>query len=55
MKQDGLHAAGSIRYRALITHARSLAIARSLGFAGCGHNLIVGSRASHPPPSPQAT
>ena len=52
MIQDGLHAAGIIRHRALVTHASSLAIA--LGFAGCGHSLIVGSRASHPPPSPQA-
>jgi len=51
MIQDGLHAAGIIRHRALVTRARSPAIA--LGFAGCGHNLIVGSRAGRRPPSPQ--
>ena len=38
---DGLPAAGIIRYRALVTNASSLAIARSLGFAGYGQNLIV--------------
>jgi hypothetical protein len=34
-------AAGIIRYRALATNSPSLAIARSLGFAGCGQNLIA--------------
>ena len=41
MIQDALPVAGIIRYRALVTNTRSLAIARSLGFAGYGQNLIV--------------
>jgi GNAT superfamily N-acetyltransferase len=41
MIQDALPAAGIIRYRALVTNSPSLAIARSLGFAGCGQNLIA--------------
>jgi hypothetical protein len=39
--QDALPTAGIIRYRALVTNSPSLAIARSLGFAGCGQNLIA--------------
>ena len=38
---DALPAAGIIRYRALATNSPSLAIARSLGFAGYGQNLIA--------------
>jgi hypothetical protein len=38
---DALPAAGIIRYRALATNSPSLAIARSLGFAGQGQNLIA--------------
>jgi acetyltransferase (GNAT) family protein len=38
---DALPAAGVIRYRALVTNSPSLAIARSLGFAGYGQNLIA--------------
>jgi len=41
MIEDALPAAGLIRYRALITNAPSLAVARSLGFRGYGHNLIA--------------
>jgi RimJ/RimL family protein N-acetyltransferase len=41
MIQDALSAAGIIRYRALISNSPSLAIARALGFAGCGQNLIA--------------
>ena len=41
MIADALPAAGFIRYRALATNSPSLAIARSLGFAGCGQNLIA--------------
>jgi hypothetical protein len=41
MIQDALPAAGIIRYRALLSNAPSLAIARSLGFAGHGENLIA--------------
>jgi len=41
MISDALPAAGIIRYRALTTDSPSLAIARTLGFAGCGHNLIA--------------
>jgi len=38
---DALPAAGIIRYRALAANSPSLAIARSLGFAGYGQNLIA--------------
>ncbi len=38
---DALPTAGIIRYRALVTNAPSLAIARSPGFAGYGQNLIA--------------
>jgi hypothetical protein len=38
---DALPTAGVIRYRALVTNSPSLAIARSLGFAGYGQNLIA--------------
>jgi GNAT superfamily N-acetyltransferase len=38
---DALPVAGIIRYRALTTNSPSLAIARSLGFAGYGQNLIA--------------
>lgn len=38
---DALPAAGIVRYRALVTNSASLAIARSLGFAGYGQNLVV--------------
>jgi len=38
---DALPTAGIVRYRALITNTPSLAIARSLGFAGCGQNLVA--------------
>jgi hypothetical protein len=38
---DALPAAGIIRYRALATNSPSLTIARSLGFAGYGQNLIA--------------
>ena len=41
MISDALPAAGIIRYRALTTNSPSLAIARSLGFAGYGRNLIA--------------
>lgn len=41
MIQDALPAAVIIRYRALATNSPSLAIARSLGFAGYGQNLIA--------------
>jgi RimJ/RimL family protein N-acetyltransferase len=41
MIADALPIAGVIRYRALVTNSPSLAIARSLGFAGCGQNLIA--------------
>lgn len=41
MIQDALPTAGTIRYRALVTNSPSLAIARSLGFAGYGQNLIA--------------
>jgi len=41
MISDALPAAGIIRYRALVTNSPSLAIARSLGFAACGQNLIA--------------
>jgi GNAT superfamily N-acetyltransferase len=41
MIRDALPAAGIIRYRALATNSPSLAIARSLGFAGYGQNLIA--------------
>ena len=41
MIQDALPAAGVIRYRALVTNSPSLAVARSLGFAGYGQNLIA--------------
>jgi hypothetical protein len=41
MISDALPAAGIIRYRALVTNSPSLAIARSLGFVGCGQNLIA--------------
>jgi len=41
MVADALPAAGIIRFRALVTNSPSLAIARSLGFAGCGRNLIA--------------
>ena len=38
---DALPTAGINRYRALATNSPSLAIARSLGFAGYGQNLIA--------------
>jgi L-amino acid N-acyltransferase YncA len=41
MIADALPATGIIRYRALVTNSPSLAIARSLGFVGCGQNLIA--------------
>jgi hypothetical protein len=41
MIQDAVPTAGIIRYRALATNSSSLAIARSLGFAGYGQNLIA--------------
>jgi len=41
MIADALPPAGIIRYRALVTNSPSLAIARSLGFVGCGQNLIA--------------
>jgi GNAT superfamily N-acetyltransferase len=41
MTGDALPVAGIIRYRALLANAPSLAIARSLGFAGYGQNLIA--------------
>jgi GNAT superfamily N-acetyltransferase len=41
MIEDALPAAGIIRYRALVTNFPSLAIARSLGFAEYGQNLIA--------------
>lgn len=41
MITDALPAAGLIRYRALASNAPSLAIARSLGFAGHGQNLMA--------------
>jgi hypothetical protein len=41
MIRDALPAAGIIRYRSLATNSPSLAIARSLGFAGYGQNLIA--------------
>jgi GNAT superfamily N-acetyltransferase len=41
MIADALPDAGIIRNRALVTNAPSLAIARSLGFAGYGQNLIA--------------
>jgi GNAT superfamily N-acetyltransferase len=41
MITDALPAAGLVRYRALASNAPSLAIARSLGFAGCGQNLMA--------------
>jgi Acetyltransferase (GNAT) family len=41
MIADALPAAGIIRYRALAANSPSLAIARSLGFAGYGQNLIA--------------
>jgi hypothetical protein len=41
MIEDALPAAGLIRYRALVTNAPSLAIARSPGFRGYGHNLVA--------------
>jgi len=41
MIADGLAAAGLIRYRALASNAPSLAVARSLGFAGYGRNLMA--------------
>lgn len=41
MISDALPAAGLVRYRALASNAPSLAIARSLGFAGCGQNLMA--------------
>ncbi|HEY2080787.1 MAG TPA: GNAT family N-acetyltransferase [Streptosporangiaceae bacterium] len=41
MISDALPAAGTIRYRALVTNSPSLATARSLGFVGCGQNLIA--------------
>lgn len=41
MITDALPAAGLVRYRALASNAPSLAIARSLGFAGCGQNLTA--------------
>ena len=41
MVGDALPAAGIIRYRALATDSPSLAIARSLGFAGYGQNLLA--------------
>jgi GNAT superfamily N-acetyltransferase len=40
MINDALPAAGIVRYRALASNAPSLAIARSLGFADYGQNLI---------------
>ena len=39
--RDALPTAGIVRYRALNTNAPSLAIARSLGFAGYGQNLVA--------------
>jgi hypothetical protein len=41
MIDDALPAAGIIRYRALATKSPSLTIARSLGFAWYGQNLIT--------------
>jgi hypothetical protein len=41
MITDALPGAGLIRYRALASNTPSLAIARSLGFAGCGQNLMA--------------
>lgn len=40
-----LPAAGIVRYRALTTNHASLAVARSLGFMGRGHNLALRFRA----------
>jgi len=48
---DALPAAGIIRYRALVTNSPSLAIARSLGFAGYGQNLIARLPARSPSPA----
>jgi GNAT superfamily N-acetyltransferase len=41
MITDALPAAGLVRYRALASNTPSLAIASSLGFAGCGQNLMT--------------
>lgn len=41
MIADALPSAGIVRYRALSTNTASLAVARSLGFAQRGENLVA--------------